>query len=124
MLSAAALVRAQKALERGYIGRMTVYEYAQTTDPLTHVTGATENAVLTDAPCRLSFSSSPAAAGEGAAELRQTVKVFYSPETEIRPGSKLIITQNGETVTYWHSGQEAVYATHREAVLELTERWA
>ena len=123
MLSTAALVKARSALERGYIGRMDVYESTQTTDPITHITEAAETQVLSGAPCRLSFSSSPATVGD-AAETRQTVKVFFSPDTAIRPGSRLVITQNGITETYWHSGTEAVYGTHREVVLELTERWA
>lgn len=123
MLSPNQVVRTKAALERGYIGTMDVYAYTQTTSATTHRTSTTEVKVLEAVPCRLSHDQSPSASNEDAASVSQSIKVFYSPEIDVDAGSKLVITQNGVTKAYRHSGVETVYDTHKEVVLELLERW-
>lgn len=115
----------RKAIESLYRGRCTVYEYQSVKDPVTKITGHQEVAVLTDQPCRLSYktisSTSPA---DGAAAVTQEIKLFIAPELNIKPGSKITVTQNGRTADYQSSGQPAVYTNHQEIVLELFRGWA
>ena len=118
-----ALVKARKAIEKGYIGKVTITERKKVTKA-NHSTGFTEVDILLDQPCRLSFSRSPAAEAGRTAELKQTVKLFLPPELIVLEGSKLTVTQNGITTVYKRSGPAAVYQTHQEITLELFERWA
>ncbi|MDE3563871.1 hypothetical protein PV597_18395, partial [Clostridioides difficile] len=49
------------------------------------------------------------------AKLEQTIKLFISPEIEIKAGSKLIINNK----EYVRSGESAIYPNHQEIILEL-----
>lgn len=124
MLSQNQMVKVKKALEKGYIGTMDVYEYVQTTDAVTHVTSASLQKVLEQVPCRLSFTNSPQTAVEGVASISQVTMLFFDNVYSIKAGSKIDVTQNGITESYKHSGTEAAYDTHKEVVVELCERWA
>jgi hypothetical protein len=123
MLPKNAVVKARKAIEKGYIGTFTVTEHQKITKP-NHTTGFEDADVLIDQPCRLSFSSSPSTSDGDAAEIKQTVKLFFAPEITVKEGSKITVTQNGITTAYKQSGTSAVYDTHKEILLELFERWA
>lgn len=80
--------------------------------------------VIFDKPCRLSFTSAVTATDGAVAEVSQKVKLFCSPDFEIREGSKITVTQNGITTAYKRSGVPSMYATHQEILLDLFERWA
>ena len=82
--------------------------------------------VLENEPCRLSFKTVTNAnpSETGASSVVQTTKVFLAPEIKVKPGSKLIITQNGVTTEYKNSGKPAFYSTHQEIVLELFKGWS
>ena len=87
-----------------------------------HITRMQWVVVLENQPCHLSFESITAAIQtETAATISQAVKVFVSPDVTIKAGSKLKITQNGVTTEYTSSGVPAVYPTHQEIMLELSE---
>ena len=45
-------------------------------------------------------------------------------EVTIPPASKLVVTQNGVTRCYRQSGVPAVYQSHQEILVELSERWS
>ncbi|EQF03283.1 hypothetical protein QEI_0865, partial [Clostridioides difficile CD129] len=49
------------------------------------------------------------------AKLEQTIKLFISPDIEIKAGSKLIINDK----EYVRSGESAIYPNHQEIILEL-----
>ena len=59
-----------------------------------------------------------------AAKLTQGTKLFIAPEIKIKPGSKIIVEQNGTTTEYSASGEPAVYFSHSEYMLELFKGWA
>ena len=113
----------KRALEKGYIGRMTVTEHQKVKKP-NHTTGFSDVEVLVDQPCRLSFSSSPLTTDGDVPEINQTVKLFFAPEIKVKEGSKITVTQNGVTTEYKQSGTPAVYDTHTEILLELFRGWA
>ena len=123
MLSKNAVVKVRKAIESGYIGTFTVTEHQKVTKP-NHTTGFSDVDVLINQPCRLSFSSSPSTSDGDIAEIKQTVKLFFAPEIDVKEGSKITVTQNDVTTAYKQSGKTAVYSTHKEILLELFKGWA
>lgn len=123
MLPKTALVSVRKALERGYTGTFTVTERKKVVRA-DHSTGFTEVQTVTDIPCRLSFTTSPAAGDGDTATLTQSVKLFCAPEIIVSEGSRITVTQNGVTEEYARSGMVAMYDTHAEYVLEAFRGWA
>ena len=88
-------------------------------------TGFMDTVVLENEPCRLSFTNtSSTKEGDVAATVSQVIELFISPNVDIAPGSKITVTQNGETVDYAKSGVKAKYPTHQEIVLTLWDRWS
>lgn len=124
MLSPAQVVATRKAIESMYSGTCDVVEYtkAQQPDKLMKLQEVT---VLTAQPCRLSFktkeASSPSDTVNG---VNQVIQLFISPKLHVKPGSKIVVTQNGVTTAYKSSGQPAIYNTHQEIILELFRGWA
>lgn len=122
MLSKNAVVKVRKALEKAYVGTFTVTEHTKIIKP-NKTTGFVDVDVLSEQPCRLSFSSIPSATDGSVAEITQTVKLFFAPEITVKEGSKITVTQNGVTTEYKQSGTTAVYDTHKEINLELFKGW-
>ncbi|MBS6396676.1 MAG: hypothetical protein KH452_05945 [Clostridiales bacterium] len=124
MLSKSQVVKARELVEKLYTGSCTVMEY-QKYRKENRSTGNREVVVLEGQPCRLSHYSSPSAgSSEIASSLEQSIKVYMAPEIVVKPGSKMVITQNGVKETYQSSGKPAVYQTHQEVSLKLFEGWA
>lgn len=120
-----AMRAARKAVESRYTGLCEVVERQHVRDDRTKVTSLKDVIVLSNCPCRLSYSSKKAAnQTDTAASIDQTITLFTAPELTIKPGSKVIVTQNGVTVEYKSSGVPAVYETHQEIMLALFDRWA
>lgn len=116
---------AKRAVESTYGGVCSVIERRDVRDEKTKITRKTEVAVIENQPCKLSFERVSAAVGsETAAPLTQGAKLFVSPEITIKPGSKVVVTQNGVTTEYSSSGEPAVYFSHQEIMLELFKGWA
>lgn len=111
-----------KPLERLWIGRCTIYEYQDVTDPTTFQTIQQEVPILEDEPCRLSYNREQATnIKNGAAVVSQSITLFIRPDLTIPAGSVMEITQHGKTVKYKGSSQPAIYTDHQEVVLELYE---
>lgn len=125
MLSKNQVVKARKAIESMYDGTCTIIERQKVKLP-NKSTGFKDIVVLEDIPCRLSFKTitNTTQAETGVSAVVQVTKVFIAPEIQVKPGSKLTITQNDVTTEYKSSGQPAIYTTHQEIELELFERWA
>ena len=116
---------ARKAQEATYDGRCTVMERQKVKDPKTKITTEKDAVVLEDEPCRLSYSSVSAVdQTESAAKTAQVTKLFLSPDVMIMPGSKITVMQSSVTRDYEASGVPAVYPTHQEIVVKLSERYA
>ena len=119
------MVKARKAIESLYDGTCTITEY-QKVQKANKSVGFEEVVVLKEQPCRLSFKTinSTSQTETGASALTQSVKVFLAPEIQVKPGSKLTITQNQVTTDYKCSGEPAYYTTHQEIILELFKGWS
>ena len=118
-------MKARKAIESLYDGKCTITEH-QKVKKENKSTGFQDVVVLTDEPCRLSFKTinNTNQTNTAASAVVQITKVFLAPEIQVKPGSKLTITQNDVTTEYQSSGKPAFYSTHQEIVLELFKGWA
>lgn len=120
-----ALANTKKAIESLYLGVCTVYIREKYLDPLTKQTNFTETAIITDQPCRLSYSRiSPNTETDRVSQQHQVIKLFIDSSLDIPAGCKIIVTQNNKTQAYKSSGVPAVYRYHQEIELEIFERWA
>lgn len=105
-----------------WVGRCTIFEYQDITNPTTYQTTQELVPVLTDEPCRISYNREQSTnIQSGAAVVSQSITLFIRPDLVIKPGSVIEITQHGVTEKYKGSGQPAVYCNHQEIVLELYE---
>lgn len=122
----AAQKAARKAIESTYSGVCTVIERRDVRDERTKITRKNEEvSVVENQPCKLSFEKLNAVVQtDTAAKLTQGTKLFIAPEIKIKPGSKIIVEQNGTTTEYSASGEPAVYFSHSEYMLELFKGWA
>jgi len=107
-----------------YKAQCTVYEYQSVQDTDTKISDMQEVPVLTEQPCRLSFQTiTDTSMVDGAGVPSQVIKLFVAPEIVIKPGCKIVVTQNGRTINYRLAGQSAVYTNHQEIVLDLFKGW-
>ncbi|MCC0644691.1 hypothetical protein [Clostridioides sp. ZZV14-6150] len=109
--------RTRKAIEMMYRDKCTIVEYQPIKDPITKRTNNKEVVVLENQLCKLSYKNITSATDGKVAKLEQTIKLFISPDIEIKAGSKLIINDK----EYVRSGESAIYPNHQEVVLELLE---
>lgn len=122
MLPNSQMVRA--AIQSLYDGKCTV-TVRQEYEKDNGATGFQEIVLIEDEPCRLSFSNiSSTKEGEVAASISQVTELFISPELDIPSGSKITVTQNGESVDYTKSGVKAKYETHQQIILQLLDGWS
>lgn len=108
-----------------YTGLCTVIARRDVRDETSKITRKTEVVVAENQPCKLSFETIKAAVQtETAAAVAQSVKLLIAPELIIKPGSKIVVEQNGRTGTYAASGVPAIYPSHQEIMLEWFRGWA
>lgn len=109
------------ALEQLYEGKCTVFVKSK----LKAEDGSTvyvDTIVHTDVPCRLSHESFPSnQRSEQLANRSSSIKLYLDTDKQIPSGSRIEVTQYGETVVYWMSGQPKIYSTHQEIELSLKE---
>ena len=119
------VVRARKAVESLYNGTCTIIEH-QKVQKENKSTGFEEVVVLENQPCRLSVQNINNAnkTETGASAIVKVIKLFLGPEIEVKPGSKLVVTQNQVSTEYKNSGEPAYYHTHQEIILELFKGWS
>lgn len=124
MLSKNQMVAVRKAIEKMYIGTCTITEHKKIKKE-NKSTGFQDVIILENQPCKLSFEKiTNTNQTETAALLVQTTKLFIAPEIQIKPGSKLTITQNGVTTEFKNSGEPAMFGSHQEIILELFKGWS
>lgn len=123
MLSQNQVVVARKAIESTYTDKCNITEYVNT--KINNVVSTSKELITSDEPCRLSFSKlSSTTESDEASSVAQIIKLFISPDIEIKPGSIIEVSRNSKTTRYKASGKPAVYLTHQEIILELEQRWA
>lgn len=111
-------------IEQTYVGRCMVTERKKVKRPNSS-TGFEEVVVLEGQPCLMIYKTvSSASAPEPAAAINQGTVLLIAPEVEIKPGSKITLSQNGVTADYARSGIPAVFSTHQEINLESFKEYA
>lgn len=105
-------------IESMYDDVCDIFEYVSTTDPSTNITKQKEVITYANQKCRLSFREIYPTKGDNIATTAQRVKLFLSPEVEVKPGSKISITHCGQTAEYSRSGLPAIFDSHQEIILE------
>ena len=109
-------------LELLWVGKATIFEYQNVTDPNTYQTNQKLVAIVVDEKCRLSHTRETTVAVDGGAPyVTQTIVLFIRPDLNIKEGSVIEITQNGVTNMYKRASKPAIYTNHQEVALELYE---
>lgn len=116
---------ARAAIESEYRGECDITITVQKLNPETKLIYTSEEVVLQNQPCRLSFEAlSAAESSETAARVSQRAKLFISPEIKIPSGSKITVRQDNLEREYALSGIPAVYPTHQEVMLRLAGEYS
>ena len=106
------------AIESMYEDICNVYEYVSITNRETNITKQKEVITLENQKCRLSYKAISSAKEKEVTTAAQSVKLFISPEVDINPGSKILITHCGRVLEFSKSGLAAIYGSHQEIILE------
>lgn len=110
------------AVSSKYFGSCDVYECSMAADSNSHIMKPTWSKVYEAQPCRLDFDSASAVdVTSGAAVVTQLVTLFCDSSLDIKAGSKVEVTQDGRTFTYWCSGAPIAYPSHQEISLTTHE---
>ena len=118
MLPKISLVK--RVVEHLYDGRMTVEE-ARKEKNAKNITALVWSAVIEDAPCRVSYKTiAPVGRSDTVDSIAQAITLFTVPNIDIKPGSRVTVTQRGRTMRFSCAGIPAVYESHQE--IPLT-RW-
>ena len=95
----------------------------EVTDPETKLTDFKETVIVSEEPCRLSYSALQNASGEHIDSAEMTAKLFISPDIDIPPGSRISIERHGRKLEFSRSGEPALYTNHQEIELERFRGW-
>lgn len=126
MVSEKARAAARSIMEKLYEGTCDVITYSKVVDQATHITKKSETKIYEAQPCRISFKNNnlnDSQTTETVSQAVQKIKLFISPDVSIPKGSKIVVTQNGQTVAYKSSGEPMMYFTHQEIILEIFDKW-
>jgi len=111
------------AIESLYTHLCDIYGYVGEKDNLSGLTEEKENLLYEKQPCRLSFELSyPLEQENDAALSSQRTKLFLPPEVSVPCGCKILVTVNGEVLSFGYSGEQALYDTHKEIRLKPLEK--
>lgn len=124
MLSQASLVMVRNSIESAYSGFCDIIEFSS----ITSGDGSSyfeEFTAFSSVPCKLSFSSSNIARDTKVnSGIYLVATLFTAPELEIKPGSKIIVTQDFITNVFKNTGYPLIFSTHQEIKLRLFDEWA
>jgi hypothetical protein len=119
------MVNIDSVLETLYKGACSITEYRPKLNLVNKRTEHGEVVVYNNIPCRLSFETIKSSDESSTVNsVSQITKLFLSSKYNIKPGSKITVTQNEITTKYQSSGKPAVYSSHQEIILKLFEGWA
>lgn len=77
-----------------------------------------DGVVYENVPCRVSYQTiSESTQTMTTNNTSIVVKLFISPDIEVKEGSKIKVTRNGRDFIYRSSGKPAYYDTHQEILL-------
>lgn len=112
------ILRFRQAIEALYTGKCDIYRLGSTRREDGSIKPGYEKK-YEGLKCRLSYLSSDSADGDVSSLISQYINLIISPETDIKAGDRVEVTQNGETVKYEAAAPIKAYATHKEIKLKL-----
>lgn len=116
------MVAYSKAIKKLWLGKCTIIEKIKAINPDTKVTEYTEQIIVQDEPCRISFGTAQSAINTATiTNAEQQITLFIRQDLAIKAGSKITVTQNGYTKTYKASGEPRIYTAHQEIALEIED---
>lgn len=116
--------RLGKAISRLWNGRCDVINYVDEVNE-NGVTETNKIVIAENVPCRVSYTTDNAGVQTNTTDnISQQIKLFISNDIKIKPGSDIIVTQNGATKTYVSAGTPATYTAHQEVMLTDKEVFA
>ncbi len=119
------ILAARQAIESQYDGICDIIEYQKVKDPKTKKSNFIEKVVKEKQACKVSYEDIYVnTETETQSKVITKIKLFIAPELDIKPGSKIVVTQKGRTTEYKNSGDPAIYDTHQEIMLEKFKEWA
>jgi len=114
----------KRAMRMIWVDKCTVKVKRDTTTSVGR-TVQSEETIVSDAPCRLSFDTvTVPEETSSAAKKVQATTLFLSNEYEIPAGSHIIVTHENVTRDYVSSGVPSVYTYHQQIPLTLKGEWA
>lgn len=113
--------KAKQAIQMLYFDRCNIYGIQKYKDPVTkEIIEKDDDVIYSDVPCKLSYKDVSQADNDGiSSAVNQVIKLSLDNELVIKPGSKIVVTRNGRTITYQNSGAPAVGINHQVITLEL-----
>lgn len=109
----------KRAIESTYVGLCTISEYVSDPDPETEELKSKLEPAHEDIPCKLSKKTiNPSSETDIASTIKYVPMLFIAPEIEVKPGSKIKVTQHGVEREFEQSGEPFVYDTHQEIMLQ------
>lgn len=101
-----------------FTGICNIYETVPVVDKRSGISrGSEEKLVYEEIPCQLSHSSLTPSESSPFPEATQQIKIFLDPDIEVKPGSRIEITQNEETAVYYATSQANRFDSHKEIAL-------
>lgn len=120
-----AMKKARKIIEARYEDTCDIIELKNIYNDISKKTLPTEVTKYENKPCQLSYKTiTNNEETETGAKKIQIVELFISPDINISPGSKIIVTHKGTKTAYKNSGVPAIYNTQQTIILELFDRWS
>ena len=105
-------------LETTYDCICTIRRRQDDKDPVTRQTSSRPVDIYVDQPCRISIAGLPSNGQTDAQnDIRYSIKLFISPDLDIKQGDELTVTGRGRTRKYT-AGEPFPYPTHLEVGLE------
>ena len=122
MLSPNQVVKIREAIEAWYTDKCNITGTKKVQNG--SITSFEDDIIAENQPCRLAFSNIQTTTdADGSSMINQTVKLFISPDIDIKPGCNIEVIRGDKIMMYKCSGMPAIYDTHQEIVLDaLKER--
>lgn len=115
---------AKKHIEKLYLGTFSAIERVKSKNPKTGLTEFVEQTYIENQPCKLSFKTFNSTGDGVASALFLSTVLFYSPDLELKSGSKVIVQQNGKEYILKNSGVVRAGINHNECRLDEWDDWA
>ena len=116
-----------KEVESLYTGKASVYEFAYKDNGHGAMIMDDDDKyalVYEQIPCRISYERKETDSQDHYGDISQEIVMFCNPQYTIKPGSKIVFTQAGQTQDYECAGLRAMYVSHQEIKLETFRKRA